>query len=252
VLLACPLVGASEPATNSITVVSTHQAGKSKKEISVRGASSLWVNVGGKVVLFDTGVGAIPPNQFLVNQGLDPTALDAIVLSHDRSGQIRGLADLVSVNDVKMKVYFPAPAGETFSEQLAGANVVSVSKPVGVVPDAWLVGPIESAHGLEQVLVLDVPDGLVIVAGCTQTDIVSIVNEVKAVFGARKVKMVAGGFHLQARSKREIKEISLELQTMGIDQLALSSCTGQAALKIFRKEWGNRVVSFDSGDTIGF
>jgi len=101
-------------------------------------------------------------------------------------------------------------------------------------------------------LVIDEPSGLVIIAGCTHPDIVSIAKEVKAVFGARKIKMVAGGFHFQAASRNEIKETSLGLQTMGINQLALSRCAGEPALKIFRKEWGVRLVSFNQGDTIRF
>ena len=42
------------------------------------------------------------------------------------------------------------------------------------------------------------------------------------------------------------------MQQMGIKELALSECTGEPALKIFREEWGDRVVSFDYGDTINF
>ena len=66
------------------------------------------------------------------------------------------------------------------------------------------------------------------------------------------IKLLAGGFHLRGISKKEIREISLNLQQKGVKGLALSQCTGDPALKIFREEWGDRVVSLDFGKTIRF
>jgi hypothetical protein len=37
---------------------------------------------------------------------------------------------------------------------------------------------------------------------------------------------------------------------MGVKGFALGGCTGDRALKIFRSEWGDRLVTFDRGDTI--
>ena len=122
--------------------------------------------------------------------------------------------------------------------------------------DAWLVGPIESAHNNEshsdQVLVIDEPSGLIVITGCSHPDAVSLVKGVKSVFGARKVKLVVGGFHFQGISKNEIKEISLGLQTLGINQLAVGSCAGESALKILRKEWDDRIVVLTPGESFRF
>jgi 7,8-dihydropterin-6-yl-methyl-4-(beta-D-ribofuranosyl)aminobenzene 5'-phosphate synthase len=255
-LMLCSVVGSTEPPANSVTVIHNHTSGKSKAEISARGCLSMYIKVHDKVVLFDTGIEASSPLQNLDTLGLDETAVDAVVLSHEQPKQVHGLLDVLSANEMKPKVFVPAPAGEAISKMLPGANVVAVSKPVGVVRDAWLMGPLQSENNgeelTEQVLVIDEPSGLVIVAGCSHPDVVSIVKEVKAVFGARKVKMVAGGFHFQGTSRNEIKETSLGLQMMGINQLALCSCAGESALKIFRKEWGVRLLSFNEGDTVGF
>lgn len=256
-LLICSLAGAASPPANSITVVSNHQMGKSKAELSAKGGLSLYVKVNGKVILFDTGDEASPLLKNLEELGLDATPIDAVVFSHSQSDHIHGeLLDELSATEGKPKVYVPAPAGDEVLRQIPGANVVVVSKPTRVLPDAWLVGPMQlDAEGgsvVEQALVLDQPDGLVVIVGCTFPSVASVVQQVKEVFGFRRIKLVAGGFHLRATPKKEIREISLGLQQKGVKGLALSQCTGEAALKIFRQEWGARVVSLDFGNTIRF
>jgi len=256
-LLVCSPIGAADPPANSITVVSSHLMGKSKAELSAKGGLSLCVKVNGKVILFDTGDEASPLLKNLEELGLDATLIDAVVLSHSHSDQIHGeLSDVLTATSSKVKIYVPAPAGEAVSLKNLGANVVPVSKPTRILPDAWLVGPLqvdsEEDTAVEQALVLDRHDGLVVIVGCSFPGVASVVQQVKEVFGHRRIKLLAGGFHLRGISKKEIREISLNLQQKGVKGLALSRCTGDPALKIFREEWGDRVVSLDFGNTIDY
>jgi len=255
-LIVCSSAWAINPSTDSITAVYDHPQGKSKTELSAKGGLSTFVKFNGNAILFDTGGEACPLVQNLEELGLDATLIDAIVLSHNHWNHVYGLPGVLSATAMKPKVYVPAPAAEGFLQQNPRADVVAVSKPTGILPGAWLVGPMQldfrGGKIAEQVLVLDRKDGLVVIVGCSHRGIVSVVEQVKEVFGHRKIKLVAGGFHLRAVSKKEIKEISLRLQQMGVKSLALSHCTGDPALKIFREEWGDRVVSLDFGDTIDF
>jgi 7,8-dihydropterin-6-yl-methyl-4-(beta-D-ribofuranosyl)aminobenzene 5'-phosphate synthase len=254
--IAVMAVCSASDAANRITVVTSHSPGKSKDELASKGNLSAYVQVNGKAILCDTGKHTNPLPQKLDQLGLEVNLIEAVVFTHNQLDGVPDLSEVLISTDKPKKVFVPAPLGNAGVFQNLNAKVVEVSEPAGVITDAWLVGPLEVEHKngttAEQVLVLDRPDGLVVIVGCSHPGIVSVVKKVKEVFGARKIKMVAGGFHLQSTSKTDIKEISLGLQTMGIDTLALSSCTGESALKIFRKEWGNRVVSFDSGDRIGF
>ena len=256
-LLVCSSAGTADAVGNSITVVSDHQAGRSKAEQLAKGDLSLYVKVNGSVILFDTGDKTSPVLQNLEELGLDATLIDAVVLSHSHSDQIHGeLSHVLTVISSKTKIYVPAPAGEAVSLKNPGANVVPVSKPTRVLPGAWLVGPLQvgSAEGTaaEQALVLDQHDGLVVIVGCSFPGVASVVQQVKEVFGHRRIKLLAGGFHLRGTSKKEIREISLNLQQKGVKGLALSQCTGDPALKIFRQEWGDRVVSLEFGSTVNF
>jgi len=256
-VLICSPVAAADPPANSITVVSSHQMGKSKAELSARGGLSMYVKINGKVILFDTGVKESPLLNNLEELGLETTLIEAVVLSHSQTDRIQGeLPDVLSAASPKAKVYVPASASEAISQKNPGATVVSVSEPTRVVPDAWLVGPMlldsEGGATVQQALVLDRPDGLIVIIGCSFPGVASAVQQVKEVFGHRRIQLVAGGFHLRGTPKQEIRDLSLKLQQKGVKGLALSNCTGEPALKIFRQEWGDRVVSLDFGNTIRF
>jgi 7,8-dihydropterin-6-yl-methyl-4-(beta-D-ribofuranosyl)aminobenzene 5'-phosphate synthase len=231
--------------------------GSSNAERKAKGGLSLYVKVNGNIILFDTGDASSPLLERLEDLGLDPALIAAVVLSHSPSAQAHGeLRNLLSATPSEAKIYVPAPAGEATSQRNPGATVVAIARPTSVVPDAWLVGPIqldtEGETTEELVLVLDRPEGLVVIVGCSHPGIAEVVQQVKEVFGYRRIKLVAGGLHLQSTSKQEIREISLSLQQKGVQELALSACTGEPALKIFRQEWGDRVVPLDRGDTILF
>lgn len=256
-VLICSPIGASGPPADSITVVASHQAGKSKAEVLAQGGLSMYVKVNGRVVLFDTGAKESPLMASLEELGLDPTQIEAIVLSNSQTDSLHGeLSDVLSVAPPTAKIYVPGSAAEAVSLENPGANVVPVSKPTRVLPDAWLVGPIpvefEGETSTAQALVIDRPDGLVVIVGCTNPAVATIVQQVKEVFGHRRIKLIASGVHLRGTKRNGIREVSLKMQQMGIKGLALSECTGEPALKVFHDEWGDRVASFDSGKTVEF
>jgi len=252
--LVCSSVGAASPPDNSITAVTSHPPGKSKADLFVKGGLSTCMKVNGQVILFDTGGESTPLLENLEKSGLDATLIEAIVFSHNEPDSVFGLADLLDPAAEKPKVFALPTAARAIMETNPDALVVAVSKPSLVLPDTWLVGPIQLENDgvtfYEQALVLDRPDGLIVIVGCSHPGIAEVVQQVKEVFGHRRIKLVAGGFHLHKTSKDEIREISLSLQQKGVKSLALSNCTGDPAMKIFRQEWGDRVVSFDRGQTI--
>jgi len=255
-VLLLPSIAAAQASTNSMTVANSHPSSKAKADIQPKGALSAYVRVEAGVILFDTGSSTEPLIPKLVELNLDTAVIDAVTLSHDDPGHYHGLADILKATALKPKVYVPASVGEKVSIQNPGATVVAVAKPTRVLPDAWLVGPIpvefEGETSTAQALVIDQPDGLVVIVGCTNPAVVTIVKQVKEIFGHRRIKLIAGGIHLRATKRNDVREISLKMQQMGIKGLALSECTGEPALKIFREEWGDRVASFDFGDTVGF
>ena len=256
-LLVCSSVVATAGAPDgSLTAVSGHQASKSKAELYTKGGLSTYVKIDGKAILFDIGGDAASLLSNLEKSGLDPALIEAIVFSHNQSDRIFGMTDLLNATEEKPKVFALPTLATALMEANADALVVAVSKPTRILPDTWIVGPIELEIECdtvyEQALVLDQPDGLIVIVGCSHPAVVSVVQQVKEVFGHRRIQLVAGAVHLQKIPKDEIREISLKLQQKGVQSLALSNCTGEPAMKIFRQEWGDNLLTFDAGDTLRF
>lgn len=258
--LASLMVGSSlisaQPSTNRITVVCDHDEPTSKGERSSDGGLSTLVHIEGKAILFSSDGGVCPLMKALGELGIDATSIDAIVISRNSVDYLRAVADVLRVAVSQPKVYVPAPVPDDTQQQLPQADVVAVTAPVNILSDAWLLGQLQRKHEgrktAEQVLVLHQPDGLVVDVGCSDSGVASVVERVRKTFGYQRIKLFIGGIHLRGTSKSDVKEISLRLQQMGIQRLALGRCTGERALKIFRDDWGDRVVTFDRGDTIDF
>lgn len=249
-LMVCPSIAAVGVSDNSVTVVSGNNPDTSSDGLTI------YVKFNGKVVLFCAGGATYSLPQYLEGMGLDPAPIEAVVLFDSHPSDFQGLPGVLKATARPPKVYVSAVAAQEIFRKDLQAEVVAVTKPTTVLPGAWLLGPAQLEHEGKtlagHVLVLDQPDGLVVVVSCENPGIVPVVEKVREIFGYRKIKMFAGRFDLQGTSKTEIREISLRLQQKGVKTLALSSCTGNAALKIFRQEWGDRIVSFDPGDTVRF
>ena len=100
-------------------------------------------------------------------------------------------------------------------------------------------------------LVLGICSFLVLV-GCSQPGILNIVERIKKTIGSKKIQLVAGGFHLRNTPDEEVEEISLRLQQLGVTNLAPTHCTEDGAISVFRRQWPDRLVPFNLGDTITF
>ena len=251
------LMVSSLGSANTITVVDNHVGGNSKENPTVKGGLSVWVEINDKVILFDTGGEADQIVQNIQKMGLDAARIDAVVVSHNQVDSVHGLAEVLSATEQKATVYVPVPIGEAIWQQNTEAEVVEVAQPMSILPDVWLVGPVieldENAGTIsEQALVLKSKDGLVVIVGCSHRGVVDVIKKVKKVFGESTINLVTGGIHMKGASRNEIQDVSEKLQELGVKKLGLSDCTGTSALKVFRKEWGDGVVSFDLGDSIDF
>ena len=62
--------------------------------------------------------------------------------------------------------------------------------------------------------------------------------------------LVMGGFHLGGMSDGQIKEIISTLKEMGVKKVAPSHCTGEKAMALFGKAWGDAFVEAGAGAII--
>ncbi len=84
----------------------------------------------------------------------------------------------------------------------------------------------------EQALAPKTPRGLVVITGCAHPGIATLVRQAKTELGD-DVHLALGGFHLGGASAAQIAATIAELQELGVQRIAPSHCTGDAARRAF-------------------
>jgi 7,8-dihydropterin-6-yl-methyl-4-(beta-D-ribofuranosyl)aminobenzene 5'-phosphate synthase len=242
------------------------------------------VEISGKRILFDTGD---DPAIFAKNvkaKGVDLTQLDFVVLSHRHSDHVGGLSYLLSVNP-KVKIYAPKegfgifgsdlpskfyrkdeslpaemryydgapPEIMKFGSAFPGANIELIDKTTEVAPGITLIALVSDAPGTKELkelsLVINTPDGIVLVVACSHPGIETIVAEAAKI--NPHIHFVAGGFHLVVAQDPAIERVATALHdTYKVDYIAPGHCTGEPTFAALQKMFGDRYVYAGLGTTL--
>jgi 7,8-dihydropterin-6-yl-methyl-4-(beta-D-ribofuranosyl)aminobenzene 5'-phosphate synthase len=270
------------PAGNRVTIL-YDAFGNSPGMIKDWGYSAL-VEYGGKRILFDTGNN---PETFARNveaAGADLTSLDFVVVSHRHLDHTAGLNHLLRVNP-GVRIYAPKESFGMFGSSLPGefyrkqpalprdmryydghpgdtlrsgtawpqGRFVPVDGALEVAPGVHLVSLISESAGTKELrelsLVIETPEGVIVVAGCSHPGIERILEEATRV--DRRVHMVFGGFHLPAATDLEVGRIAAALHdTFRVDRVAPGHCTGEPAFYLFKSMWKERYTYAGVGSVI--
>jgi 7,8-dihydropterin-6-yl-methyl-4-(beta-D-ribofuranosyl)aminobenzene 5'-phosphate synthase len=120
-----------------------------------------------------------------------------------------------------------------------------VAENTEIAPAAHLITLVSDKPGTlelrELSLVINTPDGLVLVVGCSHPGIDRIVQAATALNS--RVRLIIGGFHLVISSDREIADAVTALHDrFKVDYVAPGHCTGEPAFAAFRKAFGDRYI----------
>jgi len=202
-----------------------------------------------QVILFDTGSDGNILLSNMTKMGIDPRNVDVVFLSHIHDDHIGGLRVFVQQNP-RITVYLPASFPASFKKSITatGAEVRALCQPEELFDKAYTTGELGSWIK-EQSLVIDTPKGLLIVTGCAHPGIVQIVSHTKN-WLQKEVYLLMGGFHLGGQPLGELQRVAEELKKLGVQKIAPSHCTGEAARKLFRELWGQNFIESGLGATI--
>ncbi|MEA3335676.1 MAG: MBL fold metallo-hydrolase [Chloroflexota bacterium] len=92
----------------------------------------------------------------------------------------------------------------------------------------------------DQTVVLETPEGLVVVLGCSHAGIVNILEYVARHTGRSRFHTVIGGTHLVAADDDQLTRTIKALQRFDIGRLGVSHCTGQKATLHLANAFGER------------
>jgi 7,8-dihydropterin-6-yl-methyl-4-(beta-D-ribofuranosyl)aminobenzene 5'-phosphate synthase len=202
-----------------------------------------------KTILFDTGTQPqiLMHNVKILN--VDLKKVDQIVISHIHEDHTGGLWTVLEQNP-KVTVFFPVSFPPEFRRRVEGlkAKVQTVDKPLEICRNVFLTG--EMGDDIkEESLIVDSPKGLIIVTGCSHQGIVNILRRAKQVVD-KPIYFVFGGFHLGGKPDAEIQEIIGAFKTLGVEKCGATHCTGDQAIAMFKKAFGENYVPMGTGKVI--
>jgi 7,8-dihydropterin-6-yl-methyl-4-(beta-D-ribofuranosyl)aminobenzene 5'-phosphate synthase len=95
-------------------------------------------------------------------------------------------------------------------------------------------------------MILDSGQGVTLLTGCAHPGIVEIAQKASDLRG-KPVGCVLGGFHLMSTPEAKVKEIIYKLKGLGAVSCGATHCTGDAAIAMFKKEFGEAFIPMGVG-----
>jgi 7,8-dihydropterin-6-yl-methyl-4-(beta-D-ribofuranosyl)aminobenzene 5'-phosphate synthase len=199
-------------------------------------------------LLFDTGT---KPDVLTHNAEalhVDLGRLDAVVLSHDHGDHTAGFPALGPRPG--LPVFYARGFNPAVVAALrgSGARLVPVSKSVEVLPGFHTSDEFGTTIK-EEALLVDTPDGLVVIVGCSHPGIVPMLKQITASTG-RPIHTVLGGFHLLQTPADEVKRIVAAFQELGVGRVGPTHCTGPDAIARFKDAYGDRFLQGGVGTVV--
>ena len=199
-----------------------------------------------KTILFDTGGDGeiLLYNMRVLNKS--PKTIDMVVLSHIHGDHTGGLWSLLRERS-PLKIYIPASFPQEFEQRVKkyGGEVVRVDDSLEIDRGVYSTG--EMDHGMkEQSLVIKTSKGMILITGCAHPGIVEIIKKAKTI-AKEDIFMVIGGWHLYSAGEREIRGIIDTFLRMGIQKVAPCHCTGDRAMAMFKREYGENFIKAGTG-----
>jgi 7,8-dihydropterin-6-yl-methyl-4-(beta-D-ribofuranosyl)aminobenzene 5'-phosphate synthase len=261
--------GEAQSSGNRITIL--FDAFGAASELRQDWGFSALVEYDGRRILFDTGNDA---DIFAHNArvlGVDLTRLDAVVISHRHGDHTDGLHHLRRVNPgVRIYApndeYFGGPTPAAFFRRPVPAlpaqmryfggdvpaviphgspwkefDVVRVDEAMEIAPGIRLVQNISPHRQFgetpELSLVIDTPQGQVLLVGCSHPGVERILESVRA--REMPIHLLAGGLHLVTADDAEIDRLVSALHDdWRVERIAPGHCTGEVAFAALRRVYG--------------
>ena len=101
----------------------------------------------------------------------------------------------------------------------------------------------------EQALILNTPQGLVIIAGCSHPRIENFMARARELFPEKQIFYVLGGFHMLHDTTDQIIE---SLEKFDTQYITPTHCTGQLATDMIKNRFGLRFIPGGVGAQITF
>jgi 7,8-dihydropterin-6-yl-methyl-4-(beta-D-ribofuranosyl)aminobenzene 5'-phosphate synthase len=240
----------------------------------------------GQTLLFDTGsAGAIFPNAR--KMGIDLSQVENVIISHGHFDHTGAMPELMKLGGVKRIYIHPdafahrllplnngkaKDIGCRFSPQQAeqaGVELVLTKDFTSIAPGVYITGQIPRLCSYEDcggnfkvevkgvlgddlinddmALVIEHPDGLIIVSGCAHAGLINTIDYALKMTGQKKILAFIGGTHLMTAGPERMRKTVQALQKYNPAHLVVAHCTGFYAAAQLYQALGPIVVKGEAG-----
>jgi 7,8-dihydropterin-6-yl-methyl-4-(beta-D-ribofuranosyl)aminobenzene 5'-phosphate synthase len=271
-----------------LTTLSENTAGK--PYLLAEWGLSILIETDEKTVLLDTGAGeSVVHNAAILGVNLTKIDTIVLSHGHfDHTGGLQSVlpaighpVTIIAHQDIWIKKYDcekdkpPREIGIPYSQnelEELGARFVLTSEPyklssrmttsgeVPMINDFEYIDPIlcvETAEGFKTdplkddlAVIIDAPQGLIVVLGCGHRGMINTLNQAKIVTGKSKIHMVLGGCHLKDASEERIWQTISGLNEMGTAKLATCHCSGMPATLLLAQTYDKNFIFNQAGKVI--
>jgi len=252
---------------------------------------SMWIEVDGRQVLFDTGAG----NKFVSNArklGIDVYNADHLILSHGHYDHTGGVSHFLQHNrlsgiychpgtilpryairnDSAKPIHMPHESVAAI-DKLSEARLHWIQEPVRLGEHIGLTGHIPRKTSFEDTggpfyldpvgkrpdpidddmaLWISTQKGLVVVTGCCHAGLVNTLDYIFHLNNGMNICALIGGFHLMGATPLRLNLTMQAIKAFEIDLLVPCHCTGQTAVDLLKETFGIRVSPGATGKLFQF
>jgi 7,8-dihydropterin-6-yl-methyl-4-(beta-D-ribofuranosyl)aminobenzene 5'-phosphate synthase len=200
---------------------------------------SAYIIYGSDTLLFDSGAKGAILLANLRKLNINIKSIATVVLSHKHYDHVDGMDSLLAAG-IHPKLYFLASFPDSIKNRYRGkVAIVEVIDTLQIFPGLYTTGELASSIAPEEALVFTFKRGGAVLTGCAHPGIVEIVKKSQAITKINATPILVGGFHLFKSDIATINGIIQSLQALHIQKIVPVHCTGDTAIALFKKAYGN-------------
>lgn len=237
-----------KPSQPLVTVICDNYS--SRENLDASWGFACLICTGDQNVLFDTASDGIVLSKNMDRLGVDPAAIDLLMISHQHWDHTGGIYSILDANR-KLRVLVPRSFSRHFKADMMryGVDVMEADGAREIFPGFYTTGELDGSMP-EQAALVKTQAGVVVITGCAHPGIVRIVETAEKILPDDDIALVMGGFHLLNDSDHDVLKIIGRFKTLGVRYAAASHCSGERARELFAREYGDRFICLGAGTEI--